>query len=102
MSNLHSQRYWLALLTAVMLLMQSFAIWHDAEHAFHVAEAADEQCERFEAFGHAPTLDIISSVYPLYTTQITVVEVVPPAPLLPSRQRETYAIRAPPALSLIS
>ena len=102
MSNQHSQRYWLALLTAVMLLMQSFAIWHDAEHAFHVAEAAEEQCERFEAFGHAPTLDLVASVSPLYTTQITVVEAVPSTPLLTSRQRETYAIRAPPVPSFFS
>lgn len=99
MSQSHQQRYWLALLTALLLLMQSFAIWHDAEHAFHTAE---EQCERFEAFGHVPTLDIISSVYPLYTTQIAVVKAVPFPPLLPSRHRKTYAIRAPPTLSLLS
>lgn len=96
MSQTHQQRYWLALLTAILLLMQSFAIWHDAEHAFHTAE---EQCERFEAFGHSPTLDVVSSLSVSFATQTTVVAVVPALSLLPSRQREAYAIRAPPIFS---
>lgn len=96
MSQTHQQRYWLALLTAILLLMQSFAIWHDAEHAFHTAE---EQCERFEAFGHSPTLDVVSSLSVSFTTQTTVVAVVPALSLLPSRQREAYTIRAPPIFS---
>jgi uncharacterized membrane protein len=93
MSNTHQQRYWLALLTAILLLMQSFAIWHDTEHAFHTAE---EQCERFEAFGHTPTLDIIASVIPLQTTLSAVVETTPIAFVLPTRRYEAYTIRAPP------
>jgi hypothetical protein len=96
MSNTHQQRYWLALLTAILLLMQSFAIWHDAEHAFHTAE---EQCERFEAFGHSPTLDVVTSLSFSFTAHTRVVEVVPAKPVLPSRQHETYAIRAPPVFS---
>jgi len=88
--------HWLYLLTAILLLMQSFAIWHDAEHAFHTAE---EQCERFEAFGHSPTLDIVSSPIPLFTTQVQVVEVLPATPSLPTRQRQAYPIRAPPTFS---
>ena len=39
-------------LIALLLLMQSFAVWHGAEHSFHIE---DEQCERFEAFSQAPT-----------------------------------------------
>jgi len=96
MSQMHQQRYWLALLTALLLLMQSFAIWHDAEHVFHTAE---EQCERFEAFGHSPTLDVVSSLSVSFATQTSVAEVVPPLSLLPTRQREAYAIRAPPIFS---
>jgi len=95
MPQIQHQRHWLALLAALLLLMQSFAIWHDAEHAFHTAE---EQCERFEAFGHSPTLDIVSSPKLLFTTQVQVVEVLPATPSLPTRQREAYAIRAPPSL----
>lgn len=98
MSLQHQQRYWLALLTAVLLLMQSFAIWHNAEHAFHVEEVAEDQCERFEAFNHTPTLDLVASVYPILTTHTTVVEVIPNAYMLPTRQHEAYAIRAPPNL----
>lgn len=99
MSHTHQQRYWLALLTAILLLMQSLAIWHDAEHAFHVTEAAEEQCERFEAFGHTPTLDLIASAIPIPATHTTVVDTPPYTSILPTLQYEAYAIRAPPHIS---
>jgi hypothetical protein len=84
------------LLTALLLLMQSFAIWHDAEHAFHIE---DEQCERFEAFGHAPTLDHAVTPPVLFTTPFNVVHTVQADTFLASRQRDAYAIRAPPIFS---
>jgi hypothetical protein len=96
MQKVHHQRHWLALLTAILLLMQSFAIWHDAEHAFHTAE---EQCERFEAYGHSPTLDVISSLSISFATRTSAVEVIPASSPLLNRQREAYAIRAPPIFS---
>jgi hypothetical protein len=85
----------LYLLTALLLLMQSFAIWHDAEHAFH---AENEQCERFEAFGHAPTLDHTFTLPTLFTTPFSVVNVVQTDTFLANRQRDAYTIRAPPHL----
>jgi len=96
MHQVHHQRHWLALLTAILLLMQSFAIWHDAEHAFHTAE---EQCERFEAYGHSPTLDVISPLSVSFATQTSVVEAVLSSSPLLTRQRAAYAIRAPPTFS---
>ena len=96
MQQVHHQRHWLALLTAILLLMQSFAIWHDAEHAFHIAE---EQCERFEAYGHSPTLDVISSLSVSFATQTCGVEAVLSSSPLLTKQREAYAIRAPPIFS---
>lgn len=87
------QHQLLYLLTALLLLMQSFAIWHDAEHAFH---AEEEQCERFEAFGHAPTLDHIVTAPKLYTTTFRVLSLIQPDTFLANRQRDAYAIRAPP------
>lgn len=85
----------LYLLTALLLLMQSFAIWHDAEHAFHIE---DEQCERFEAFSHTPTLDHTVTLPTLFTTSFNVVNAVQADTFLASRQRDAYAIRAPPHL----
>ena len=85
----------LYLVTVLLLLMQSFAIWHDAEHAFH---AENEQCERFEAFGHAPTLDHIVTLPTLFTTPFSVVNAVQTDTFLANRQRDAYAIRAPPHL----
>jgi hypothetical protein len=91
-------RYWLALVTAILLLMQSFSIWHNAEHAFHIADADEAQCERFEVYGHSPTLDVVSSLSVSFNTQISVVKFAPTLSLLPSWQRDAYAIRAPPNL----
>jgi len=90
------QHQLLYLLTALLLLMQSFAVWHDAEHAFH---SQSEQCERFEAFNHAPTLDHIVSTPPLFTIRFSVVQAAQVNTFLPSSQREAYAIRAPPLFS---
>lgn len=87
------QHYLLYLITALLLLMQSFAIWHDAEHTFH---AEDEQCERFEAFGHTPTLDHTVTPPTLFTTPFSVVNAIQTDTFLANRQREAYAIRAPP------
>ena len=89
------QHQLLYLLTALLLLMQSFAIWHDAEHAFHIE---DEQCERFEAFGHAPTIDQPVTLPTLFTTPFSVVNAVQIDTFLANRQRDAYAIRAPPRL----
>tara|TARA_R110002111_G_scaffold109732_2_gene168909 strand:+ start:1196 stop:1486 length:291 start_codon:yes stop_codon:yes gene_type:complete len=90
------QHQLLYLLTALVLLMQSFAVWHDAEHPFH---SETEQCERFEAFGHSPTLDhIVTSTF-IFTALFNVVETFQPNTFLPSSQRDAYAIRAPPLFS---
>ncbi|OUR73619.1 hypothetical protein A9Q78_02800 [Methylophaga sp. 41_12_T18] len=96
MQQVHHQRHWLALLTAILLLMQSFAIWHDAEHAFHIAE---EQCERFEAYGHSPTLDIVTSPQQFTTAPISVVVSSSNTSSLPIQQRDAHSIRAPPIFS---
>jgi len=84
----------LYLLAAVLLLMQSFAIWHDAEHSFHLNT---DQCQRFSAFNHVPTLDIITLPTFNFTPVYQSIEVDSTYALLPSQQREAYAIRAPPS-----
>lgn len=83
-------------ITALVLLMQSFAVWHDAEHAFH---AENEQCERFEAFANSPALDLVPDSPVITTTQISVIKAVQSITLLQYKQREAYAIRAPPTFS---
>ena len=89
------QHQLLYFITALLLLMQSFAIWHDAEHAFH---AENEQCERFEAFANSPALDIVPHLSVLATAYNAVVNVVQPVTLGQYKQRDAYAIRAPPHL----
>ena len=89
------QHQLLYFITALLLLMQSFAIWHDAEHAFHTE---NEQCERFEAFANSPALDIAPHLSVLATAYNAVVNVVQPVTLGQYQQRDAYAIRAPPHL----
>jgi hypothetical protein len=90
------QHHLLYVITAILLLMQSFAIWHDAEHAFHTK---DQKCERFEAFSHHPALDVIPH-NPVIATIHTVIVVPIQSVTLPYyRQPGAYAIRAPPSFS---
>lgn len=89
------QHQLLYFITALLLLMQSFAVWHDAEHAFH---AETEQCERFEAFANSPALDIVPHLSVLATAYNAVVNLVQPVTLGQHKQRDAYAIRAPPHL----
>lgn len=86
----------LYLLAAILLSMQSFAVWHDAEHEFH---ANTDQCQRFEAFNHIPTVDIINLTTLFFTQLYQVIKADPPHALFASQQREAYAIRAPPHFS---
>jgi len=87
------QRYWLYLLTALLLSMQSFAIWHDVEHPYH---ADSEQCERLEGIGHTPTLDIVTSLPLQFTTHACVVEPIFSVAFVSTALRDYHNIRAPP------
>jgi hypothetical protein len=90
------QRQWLYLLTALVLLMQSFAIWHDASHAFHIAS---DQCQRFESISHTPSLDLVASILPQLTAQYSTAEPVITSTYVSKRLRDNHAIRAPPVIS---
>ncbi len=96
MTNLKQQRQWLYLLTAFMLLMQSFAFWHDASHPFHIA---NEQCAQFHAVSHTPSFDLPSSNLPLYFQQLIAIEPTIHVALISELAVENYHIRAPPLSS---
>jgi hypothetical protein len=83
----------LYILVAIMLLMQSFAIWHDAEHPFHTA---DSQCERFEALGHTPSTDSIQTIPFVKAIIHRVGTVIIEQDEITTRQYGAYSIRAPP------
>ncbi len=96
MTQQYQHRLWLALLTVILLSMQSLAIWHDAEHAFH---DENEQCERYEVFAHTPVLDAVPSSLLLTFTSYSVSVFPTPITLVIAKQRDTDAIRAPPLTS---
>ena len=96
MNNVIKQRQWLYLLTALVLLMQSFAIWHDTSHPFHLAS---DQCQRFESISHTPTLDLVTAILPQLTTQYGIAETVITITFASKRLRDNHAIRAPPTFS---
>ncbi len=81
---------------AALLLMQSIAVWHDAEHAFHDHIAL---CDQLNVVSHTPSTDnpnqLTIAVWK-YSFQLET-SVAPPA-----RFENTYfsfAIRAPPIFS---
>ena len=96
MNRIIKQHQWLYLLTALVLLMQSLAIWHDAEHPFHIAS---DQCQRFESISHTPTLDLVSIILPQLTKQYSVAEPITTITYAEKRLRDNHAIRAPPHFS---
>lgn len=95
MYQLKHQRYWLALLTAILLFMQSFAVWHDAEHAFH---HVDEQCERFEAFTNNSTLDTFNVISLSPVSRLTLETTFIETAHVNTKAHDAYTIRAPPSL----
>lgn len=78
-----------------LLLLQSFTLWHDAEHAFHYS---DSQCERYEAFNHSHPLNTVNSIPSLYISRFVVETVSVTDVNVFSRQYDANTIRAPPHL----
>lgn len=96
MNRILKHRQWLYLLTALVLLMQSFAIWHDTEHPFHITS---DQCQRFESISHTPTLDLATAITPQLTLQYSVAEPAVTLTYALKRIRENHTIRGPPTYS---
>lgn len=96
MIRIIKQRQWLYLLTALVLLMQSFAIWHDTEHPFHISS---DQCQRFESISHTPTLDLTTPILPQLTIQYCAAEPSTIVTFASKRLRENHDIRGPPTFS---
>lgn len=96
MKNILKQRHWLYLLAALLLFMQSFAIWHEVTHPYHVSS---EQCQRLASIGHAPTLDIITSISLPFTSQSCAVEAIFSVAFVSTQLRNNHSIRAPPSFS---
>lgn len=76
--------------------MQSFAIWHDVEHPFHITS---DQCQRFESISHTPTLDLVTTIIPQRTVQSSIAEPCVTITYVPNRIRENHTIRGPPTFS---
>ena len=93
----HSQqRHWLYALTAMVLLLQSFAVWHSAEHPFHTA---DIHCERFNAINHLPVADITPELVVSFQTAPVEFSQSSYVSQLVNRLDKLQAIRAPPLFS---
>lgn len=95
MTILHPRRL-LTILAAMMLLMQSFAIWHDAEHAFHDHVAT---CERFEAISHLPVVDTDPFLTLAVVQALLWIEASLPASLQIANTLDNPLIRGPPLTS---
>ena len=92
--NRSQQTRLLYFITALLLLMQSLALWHDVEHPFHGHEH-DVQCERFEAFANSPTLENTASLSVITSADTSELISSLSITLILNKQRDIYAIRAP-------
>jgi len=91
--NIPRPHHLLYLLAATLLLMQSFAVWHDAEHAFHDHIA---ECERFEAITHHPVVDKTPALQLVVVQALLRIEASVPAHLQLSDNLDLTPIRGPP------
>ncbi|NQZ53012.1 MAG: hypothetical protein HRT93_02040 [Piscirickettsiaceae bacterium] len=92
MKNIINQRHWLYLLTALLLFMQSFAVWHDVSHPYHLAS---EQCERLASISHTPSLDTITSIPLPFISDSCSVEALFSVAFVSTKLRNNHSIRAP-------
>lgn len=87
---------WLYLLAALVLSLQSFAVWHDTAHPFHKAEA---QCERLEIIKHTPVVNAIPVLLVASTTLLVQTIVVADQHLAVKNRHLPQLIRGPPVFS---
>jgi|TARA_B110001469_G_C9565999_1_gene280704 hypothetical protein len=85
----------LYLLAAILLFMQSFAIWHDSSHPFH---QASQECSKFEAVSHTPSADLANAAILLNVPSIASIELVISTPLRLQYLQGNHPIRAPPTV----
>jgi hypothetical protein len=96
--NRPQQTRLLYFITALLLFMQSLALWHDVEHPFHGHEDGI-QCERFEAFTNSPALDNVDSLSDIASADASELISSFFTTFFFNKQRDTYSIRAPPTFS---
>lgn len=96
MFTINHKRHLFYALAAILLLLQSFAVWHDAEHAFHTAEA---QCERLNAINHLPAADITPELAVRLQSEVVSLETQSYVFYLPATSAQQHSIRAPPVFS---
>ena len=94
--QLRHTQHLLWLFAAVLLLMQSMAVWHDAEHAFHDHIAL---CDQLNVVSHTPSTDsypqLIVGIWQHHFQLDTAVT----APAHFENSYLSFAIRAPPVFS---
>jgi len=90
------KKYWLHVLIAFVLLMQSFAMWHDAAHPFHLAS---EQCQQFGSINHTPSLEPVNPVLISFTSHANNTALISFNHFVYRQFTDHHAIRAPPLFS---
>lgn len=96
MSNSIKQGHWLYLLAALLLFMQTFALWHDATHPFHLAST---QCDQMAAVSHNSTKLTTPVLLPSFYAQFTEILPVNRFRAIERQFYGNHSIRAPPVFS---
>jgi hypothetical protein len=85
----------LYLLAAILLSMQSFAIWHDSSHPFH---QASQECSKYDAISHTPSADLATELDITLLISPCSIEPIVSTALLEQHLQTNHPIRAPPTL----
>jgi hypothetical protein len=85
----------LYLLVAILLFMQSFAIWHDSSHPFH---QTSQECSKFEAISHTPSAVLAIQLDITHLISLCSIESIVSSALLEQYHQTNHPIRAPPTL----
>ncbi|EMR13443.1 hypothetical protein MPL1_05072 [Methylophaga lonarensis MPL] len=84
------------LLAATVLLMQSLAVWHDAEHSFHDHVA---ECERLIFVSQQSPLASTPGLVPSIRQALSLLDISLAVSQLQRLISYQYGIRAPPVFS---
>ena len=96
MSNSIKQGHWFYLLAALLLFMQTFALWHDVTHPFHLAST---QCDQMAAVENNSTKPPTSILLPSFIAQFTELSPINYCINIERRLDDSHSIRAPPIFS---
>lgn len=96
MNTLISRSLLILLLAMSVLLMQTYAVWHEAEHPFHEHVA---ECDRLTVISQQGALEPTAEVTAICYPTLTIAFFADATPRRDTGVGDQYSIRGPPNFS---